>query len=293
MPQLRRISLLLLLVWIMPVLATEYPTPVRIALTSVAVTGDQSYLQRLDRYLEQKIGQSVELQFFNSCRKIMDSLQGGHVDFAWIGGYCFVRAMDRGYLELMMVPIYRGKPYHRSLIIVHQDSSLREMSDLRGRIFAFSDPDSNTGFAYPLTLIPRGERRPETFFREAFFTFSHVKTVQAVAEQVADGGAVDSYTWEYLASLRPEITKKTRIIKRSSNFGFPPVGFRIGVEIETVERMREVFKTMHNDSVGKSILAELKLDEFRQYPPSLFNSTRKIVNAVRTRDSWVTSAVID
>ncbi|MBA1333584.1 ABC transporter substrate-binding protein, partial [Candidatus Endoriftia persephone str. Guaymas] len=47
-------------------------------------------------------------------------------------------------------------------------------------------------------MTAKGER-PETFFRQTFFTFNHAETVQAVSEQVADGGAVDSYIWEYLA----------------------------------------------------------------------------------------------
>lgn len=273
--------------------AAEQQPSVRIALASVALTADQGYLHRWAPYLEQKIGRRVEFKFVNSCRKVTDLLQARHVDFAWIGGYCFVKAMDLGYLRLMTVPVYRGKPHHRSFIIVNRESALTRISDLRGRIFAFSDPDSNTGFAYPLTLIPRRERRPQAYFRQTFFTFSHAKTVRAVAAQVADAGAVDSYVWEYLASLRPDITKKTRIIVRSQNFGFSPLVSRIGVEVEMIAKMKEVFETMHFDPVGKSLLAKLKLDEFRQYPPSLFNSTRKMVNSVRAGDTWPGAIVLD
>jgi phosphonate transport system substrate-binding protein len=220
-------------------------------------------------------------------------MQAGHVDFAWIGGYCFVKTMNLGYLELMTVPVYRGEPYHRSFIIVHRDSPLTRVSDMRGGVFAFSDPDSNTGFAYPLTLIPRRERKPEAYFRQAFFTFSHAKTVQAVAEQVADAGAVDSYVWEYLASHRPDITIKTRIIRSSPSFAFPPLVSRTGIEVGTVARIKEVFETMHKDPAGKSLLAELKLDEFRQYPSSLFNNTRKMTNLIEARDAWPAAVVID
>jgi phosphonate transport system substrate-binding protein len=211
-------------------------------------------------------------------------MQAGHVDFAWIGGYCFVKTMNLGYLKLMTVPVYRGEPRHRSFIIVHRDSTLTQVSDMRGGVFAFSDPDSITGFAYPLTLLPRRERNPSTYYRQAFFTFSHAKTVQAVAEQVADGGAVDSYVWEYLASHRPYVTTKTKIIQSSPGFGFPPLVSRTGVEVETVARIKEVFETMHRNSAGKSLLAELKLDEFRQYPSSLFNNTRKMMNLVPVQE---------
>lgn len=282
---MRRVSLLLLLVWVMPGMAADSP-PVRIGLAAVVLTGGQAYLQRWGRYLEQKTGRSIEFNFLNSCRKVTDSMQAGEVDFAWIGGYCFVKSKSLGYLKLMTVPVYRGEPHHRSLIIVHRDSPLTRVGDLRGEVFAFSDPDSNTGFAYPLTLIPRRERNPSTYYQQTFFTYSHAKTVQAVAEQVADGGAVDSYIWEYLASHRPDITMKTRIIRSSASFGFPPLVSRAGVEAETVARIKAVFEAMHKNPAGKSLLAELNLDEFRQYPSSLFNNTRKMMNLVGTRDAW-------
>lgn len=290
---MRQVSLFLLLICMMAAPAAEHRPPIRIGLASVVLSGDEVYLQRWSQYLERKIGRSVEFKFLNSCRKAKDLLQAGRVDFAWIGGYCFVTTMDRGYLKLMTVPVYRGEPRHRSLIIVHQDSPLMRISDLRGQVFAFSDPDSNTGFAYALTLIPKGEGKPEVYFRQAFFTFSHAKTVQAVAAHVADAGAVDSYVWEYLASVRPDITKQTKIILRSPGFGFPPLVSRIGAEAQTVKRMKEVFETMHTDPDGKSLLAELKLDRFRQYPPSLFNSTRWMVNSVQARRTWLRALPID
>jgi len=291
---LRRISLLLLFIWIMPAPAADHDLPIRIGLASVVLSGDQAYLPRWRQYLEQKIGRSVEFKFLNSCRKAKDLLHTGGVDFAWIGGYCFATTMDLGYLKLMTVPVYRGEPQHRSLIIVHRDNPSTRISDLRGQVFAFSDPDSNTGFAYPLALIPRRESKPGEYFRQTFFTFSHAKTVRAVAAQVADAGAVDSYVWEYLASLRPDITKQTKIILRSPNFGFPPIVSRIGAEAKTVARMKDVFETMDNDPVGRSLLAKLKLDEFRPYPPSLFNSTRWMANSLRTtRDSWPAAVTID
>jgi phosphonate transport system substrate-binding protein len=278
------VSLLLFFLWIIPAPAAEPPPPIRFGLASVVLTGDQPVLQRWSRYLEQKIGRIVEFKFLNSCRKVTDLMQAGHVDFAWIGGYCFVKTMNLGYLKLMTVPVYRGEPRHRSFIIVHRDSTLTQVSDMRGGVFAFSDPDSITGFAYPLTLLPRRERNPSTYYRQAFFTFSHAKTVQAVAEHVADGGAVDSYVWEYLASHRPDVTTKTKIIQSSPGFGFPPLVSRTGVEVETVARIKEVFETMHRNSAGKSLLAELKLDEFRQYPSSLFNNTRKMMNLVPVQE---------
>jgi phosphonate transport system substrate-binding protein len=126
------------------------------------------------------------------------------------------------------------------------------------------------------------EETPETFFRQTFFTFNHAETVQAVSEQFADGGAVDSYIWEYLAVFNPEITEKTRIIKKSPGFGFPPIVSRLGANPNTVKLMKNTLEDMDEDANGKALLAQLKLDGFGYYPDSLFNGIRAVANKVKS-----------
>jgi phosphonate transport system substrate-binding protein len=132
-------------------------------------------------------------------------------------------------------------------------------------------------------MIEKNES-PETFFRQTFFTFNHAETVQAVSEQFADGGAVDSYIWEYLAASRPDITARTRIIKKSPSFGFPPIVSRLGVRPNIVNLMKTTLENMNEDVTGKALLAQLKLDGFGYYPDSLFNGIRAIARKVQPVD---------
>lgn len=290
---MRLVILLLSLLLATPSLTSGSQSSIRIGLAAVVRSSNQTYLPYWTKYLEEKIERSVEFRFLDSCKKVINLLQKGLVDFAWVGGYCYVKNTNTGNLKLMTVPVYRGEPHHRSYIIVHRDSSLTDIGDLKGGVFAFSDPDSNTGYAYPLTLLPKRYGKPEPYFRHSFFTFNHASTVQAVADQVADGGAVDSYVWEYLASVRPEVTRKTRIIGSSPKFGFSPVIYRKGVQEDTVEIVKAAFETMHREPTGKHVLAELKLDEFRSYPPRLFHSTRQILNRLQIPSAWTEVVAID
>jgi phosphonate transport system substrate-binding protein len=211
----------------------------------------------------------------------MDLLDSGGIEFAWICGFPYIQTRNPESIQLLSVPVYRGAPRYHSYIIVPRSSSTRHFSDLRGKIFAFSDPDSNSGFLYPLSLLGEKNESPESFFRQTFFTFNHAETVQAVSEQFADGGAVDSYIWEYLASSRPDITEKTRIIKKSPSFGFPPIVSRLGVNLNTVNLMKTTLENMDEDVDGKALLVQLKLDGFGYYPNSLFNGIRAIANKVQ------------
>ena len=276
-----RIICLIVIFWITPFNASSTEPPIRFGLTAVVLIEKIRFLDQWSKYLEQKMGRKVEFALRKSYRDVMDLLDSGGIDFAWICGYPYVQPRKPETLQLLTVPIYRGEPRYHSYIIVHHNSDYRRFSDLKGKIFAFSDPDSNSGFLYPLTLMGERGEKSDTFFRQTFFTFNHAETVQAVSDQVADGGAVDSYIWESLAVSRPDITEKTRIIDRSPSFGFPPIVFRLGTNDHTVQLMKDTLENMDNDTEGQKLLAQLKLDGFGHYPDSLFNGIRAMANRLQ------------
>jgi phosphonate transport system substrate-binding protein len=286
------LGLLLFADAIAPVQAEQaLPTKsIRFGLTAVVVKENLRFLDRWAQYLSGKLGQPVEFVRRRSYREVMDLLESGGLEFAWICGYPFVQKRDPEFLELLAVPAYQGEPLYHSFIIVHRDSPYETLDDLQGKVFAFSDPESNSGFLYPQSVLATRLETPGSFFRQTFFTFSHAETVEAVAEQVADGGAVDSYIWEYLSAFRPEVAEKTRVIQRSPRFGFPPLVSRLGTETGLVDRMRSVLKGMNSDPQGQAFLAGLMLDGFEDHPPSLFDSIGAMANRFRKAQPWLASA---
>ena len=266
----------------MPIHAADTQPPIRFGLTAVVVTENLRFLDQWSEYLGQKMDRKVELVLRKSYREVMDLLDSGSIDFAWICGFPYIQSREPETIQLLTVPVYRGAPRYHSYIIVPESSPHQNFSDLKGKIFAFSDPDSNSGFLYPRALMVAQKETPGTFFRQTFFTFNHAETVQAVSEQFADGAAVDSYIWEYLAIVRPEITEKTRIIKKSPSFGFPPIVSRLGVNPNTVNLMKKTLEGMDEGINGKALLAQLKLDGFGNYPDSLFNGIRAIASKVKS-----------
>jgi len=266
----------------------ENSKPIRFGLTAVVVRENIRFLDRWSQYLSRKMGHTVEFVRRKSYREVMDLLESGRIDFAWICGYPFVKKRDPEYIKLLSVPIYAGKPLYHSFIIVHKDSPYQTIEDLKGTVFAFSDPESNSGYLYPLFLLASQGNTPEKFFRQTFFTYNHAETVEAVAEQVANGGAVDSYIWEYLNAQHPELAGKTRVIDRSPAFGFPPLVSRIGANARTVRKMKITLLGMSNDPEGQKFLAGLKLDKFGQSPPELFDSIRDMDAKTRKALPWAT-----
>lgn len=283
-----RVSLVLLLLFGGGGVANaDASKPLRFGLTAVVVKENLRFLDRWADYLSTKMDRPVKFVRRRSYREIMDMLEAGSLDFAWICGYPFIQKREPEFLNLLVVPVFDGRPLYQSYIIVHADSRHQDFDHLRGKVFAFSDPESNSGFLFPQTLLVKRGETPGTFFRQTFFTFNHAHTIEAVAERVADGAAVDSYIWEYMRLFSPEITQRTRVIQQSQPFGFPPLVSRSGVDPRVVIRMRDVFIGMADDPEGRLFLEGLMLERFGTYKAKLFGGIRHMADEVRKAAPWL------
>jgi phosphonate transport system substrate-binding protein len=263
-----------------PLTARAERPPIRIGLTPVFLDDQINFLTRWRIWLEERLGRTVIFVQRGNYREIVDLVLGGKLDFAWICGYPYVR--HRNELTLAAVPLWQGKPLYQSYLIVPaSDTRSKSLLDLRGKIFAYSDPDSNSGYLYPrYSLTMRGENSAN-FFSRTFFTWAHRKVVEVVGVGLADGGAVDGYVWEALAISHPQLTSATRIIERSPLLGHPPIVARPGIPPRELERFREALVTMAQDVRGAELLKELHLDGFVEASPSLYDDIARMAKAVK------------
>lgn len=253
---------------------------IRIGLTPVFLDDQISFLAHWRTWLENRLGRSVTFVQRGNYREVVDMVLGGKLDFAWICGYPYVR--HRRELKLVAVPVWRGQPLYQSYLIVPADDTRSQsLLDLRGKIFAYSDPDSNSGYLYPrYSLTTRGEN-PANFFSRTFFSWAHRKVVEVVGVGLANGGAVDGYVWEALAISHPQLTGATRIIERSPLLGHPPIVARPSIPAPELERFRSALVTMAQDAQGAELLKQLHLDGFIESSPALFDDIARMAKAVK------------
>jgi phosphonate transport system substrate-binding protein len=248
--------------------------PIRFGLTAAVVRENLDLYERWAAYLGRKVGRPVEFVQRRTYREAIELLRTGEHDFSWVCSFPYAKYRDEKFFGLMAVPVFEGKPLYRAYLIVHKDSPIRTLDELQGRVFAYSEPDSNTGYAVPRQMLFDAGKNPDRFFRQTFFTYSHTETIEAVAERVADGASVDSYVWEYLARREPRLTANTRIISRSQDFGFPPLVYRSSIDDTLRQRMTDALLTMDQDPDGRALLDELVLDRFTAASSDLFDSVR-------------------
>ena len=228
-----------------------------------------SYQPLID-YLGRKMGKSAILVQRKTYQELNDLLARNVVDLGFICTGAYAEGARKGAISLLVVPQINGKTTYRAFIIVPTASPAWEFGDLRGKVFAFTDPLSNTGYLYPLSLLQGMGQQPETFFGRTIFTYSHDRSMAAVMEGVADGASVDSLVYEFASRRSPEIARRTRVIWESQDFGIPPVVVPRTISPERKALLKELLLGLHHDAEGEKVLAELGVERFVEPTPKLY-----------------------
>lgn len=246
---------------------------VRVGLTGVILADQVGFLSRWSTYLQQQTGLAVDFLARDSYQAILDLLFSDQLEAAWICGYPFVRFEQE--LSLYAVPVYRGEPLYQSYLIRPAGTHLIEgWSDLRGKVFAYSDPLSNSGWLVAQAELARAHLSPHDLKR-GFFTHSHRNVAEAVAAHLAQAGSIDGYVWETMKVQGMAAVAKTEVVWRSPKFGFPPLVTRNKPRSPGLRKLRVALLDMQSTASGRELLQALNLDGFAAGSPSLFDSIRR------------------
>ena len=220
------------------------------------------YYQELIDYLAAKIDYKAELTQRKTYGEVNELLAKQRIDLAFICTGPFVSGAALYGIEAIATPIVRGQPFYNSYLIVNKDSELNSIADLKGKDFAFTDPESNTGALVPRYWLRQIGARPETYFRSFTYTYSHDNAIMAVAKKLVDGAAVDGHMWEYYQQRNPFYSSRTRVIKKSEPFGSPPLVVSKALDPVMKNSLKTMVLSMHEDPEGKRILDKLMIDYF-------------------------------
>ncbi len=232
------------------------------------------YYHELLEYIAEKLDRDIQLVQRKTYGEINQLISAGQIDLAFICSGPYASGRKKYGFEALAMPSVRGSHLYQSYLIVNKDGPVKVLADLRGKTFAFTDMESNTGKLVPTYWLSLEGKKPEDFFGKTIYTYSHDNSIMAVAMSLVEGAAVSGQVWEYYHHRDPVFTAKTRIIRKSEPFGNPPVVASSRLPNRMKERMRDLLYSMHQDPQGKKILKKLMIDRFiapieRYYAPIL------------------------
>ena len=148
-------------------------------------------------YAEEALGVPVKLFAPADYDGVIQGLLGATIDMAWLGAsaYAKVYLTDPEAVDVALVKTnLDGSFTYHSIGFARKDKGVASLADLKGKVFAFGDPNSTSGYLIPSVEIPAeigATMENGDYFGEVKFVGGHEQTIVAVANGDVDAGV----TW--------------------------------------------------------------------------------------------------
>lgn len=259
--------------------------PLRIAIAAViSPEGTAEGYAPLLAYLEEELGRPVEVEQRRTYAEANNLVETGDVDLAFVCTSAYIAGREDFGMQLLLAPVVHGETFYRSQLIVPAEGTAASIADLRGKVFAFTDPVSFTGRVYPTYLLQEINETPTDFFQRTFFTYSHDDAIRAVANGLADGAAVDSLVLDFALARDSDLGEKIKIIHTSPAFGIPPVVVGPNIRPQLRVELEAIFLNMHKNPEGIDALGALDIDRFTLVSAVLYDLVEEITASVASKE---------
>jgi phosphonate transport system substrate-binding protein len=233
-----------------------------LGITGVVLKNDISVIVRLKDYLKAKTKLDIKLKFARTYSIMRNLITENNVNVAYICGATYVDLKPSKKIELLALPTVDKKPYYYSLVIAKKNSKYKKLDDFKGKVYAMSDPESNSGSLVPrYELLKRGYD-DNNFFKRVVYTYDHGESIEAVLDGFVQGASVDSIVYGAFVKNYPKSSKNLKIVQK---FGpYPTTPFVISKKItqKTKNKIQQALINMANDKNGKEILDAMAIGSF-------------------------------
>jgi|Deesub1362A_J573_1020465.scaffolds.fasta_scaffold01525_4 phosphonate transport system substrate-binding protein len=210
----------------------------------------------LTSYLTKKTGIKIRFSIVKNYGDIVDLFYGLELDGAFFGSLTALIADEKLEVEPVVRPVYPdGKSTSRSYILIRKDSRISGIRDLKGKVIAFVDKASTTGYVFLVAYLrEKGVNSIGRYFGEYFYTGSHDAAIKSVLEGGADITAVKDRVYQMLAYRNHRVAEELIVIARSAEFPSNTLWLSKHLDREIRERIKKAFLEMSNDKEGREAL---------------------------------------
>lgn len=252
----------------------EYPA-FRYGVQSVETqSAAMSRYERFGTYVQEKLGVDLELYLASEYSGVIQAIAAGQIEVMDMGasGYAAAWIETNGGVEPLVVPQETdGSIGYYSVMFVRADSDIQSFEDTKGRSFAWADPNSASGYLFPLVSMRERGIDPEEHFSNVVFSGGHEQSIIGVL----DGAYDAAVTWTnnpeehtrggiHMMLERGVLEEKDiRIIWQSELIPNPVIAIRSDVPKDMKDDLRDLFLNMKEDA--PEVFAEVARGESAGY----------------------------
>lgn len=259
--------------------------PAKLVLGTIPTESSSHQTERFDdlvKYLSAKLGIPVELQTSSDYAGVITAMQFKHVDIAYFGPKSYVEAASRANAECFAIEVGQdGTQGYHGLIISKKGSGINRFEDGKGKVWAFTDPNSTSGTLVPtIHLVKERKIDPATYFSKVIYSGSHEASMLSVK-----GGKVDIASTNDLDMARGEgkfwsKDKDFQILWTSPLIPGSPMAWRKDLPATLKKAIQDAFVS-YKDKDG---LEKLKISGYAPVADAVYDPIREQIEFKKSLD---------
>lgn len=251
-------------------------------------------------YLAANLGQTGigqgEVKIASDKETMAQWIKSGEVDLYMDSPYPAMYMVNQTGAKVILRRWKKGVAEYSTIFFARQDSDLKSLEDLKGKMLALEVPFSSSGYMFPLShLIKSGmnpvekaEANHEVPKNQVGYVFAgdDLNAVRWVLSKNVDAGATDSETF---AGLPESQRSQLVVLAETKKFPRQVVVAAPDMDPKVLEEVKEVLMKMHKNKEGKEILQKFKktakFDQFPQEPKAALAQMEEYYQLVQGRDN--------
>ena len=144
------------------------------------------------KYLENALGVKIEIFTAGNYDGVIQALSADQIEFAFLGSSAYAAAYtaSNGRIVPLLTSVQQDDSTgYFSIVAVKCNGPYKSVADLKGKVLAFADPDSTSGYAVPYYNLVKEGVDPKAHFSSIPFSGSHEAGVMGVVTGQFDAAA--------------------------------------------------------------------------------------------------------
>ena len=251
----------------------EYPVVTLGVITSENEADRVERYKPVRAYLEKELNVEIKWRSATDYAGVIEALKSRKIEIARFGPASYAKAwiVTKGKVEPLVGELdKKGDFGYHSVIVVKEDSPYLELEDLKGKTFAFADPNSTSGHQAPRYFLAEAGYDPDSFFGSTSFSGSHENSVMALLNGTFDAAAT---WWRSKTRSNPNRMEEKgmiepgqwRVIWKSPRLPSSPWAMHTDLPKQMRDDIREALYSMKdNDPDAWQALTDGKASGFRK-----------------------------
>ena len=150
--------------------------------TNNVVVGAETFTDLLSKYS----GITIKADIATSYSAAIEAIGAKNIEMVIMPPTAYILAADKYDAEILLTVVRNGKPYYRGFILYNKQMAdnmrlkINSFYDLKGQRFLFTDPNSTSGYIFPMLLFRSNGIKPKDFFSKLMFSGGHPQSINSV-----------------------------------------------------------------------------------------------------------------